>query len=131
MGELIFKVCGLAVTSAMLVSLLKKWNVDLSVYLKIGAGIALAAVCFGAVAPVVEYIRELAGLYEDSGMVTSVELMLRVLAVAIVTHICANICRDCGEGTLGSYVELGGKVEIIILSLPMVKQIIELSVGMI
>jgi stage III sporulation protein AD len=57
--------------------------------------------------------------------------MLRVLAVAIVTHVCANICRDCGEGTVAGYLEIGGKVEIIALSLPTLKRLIELAVGMI
>ena len=61
----------------------------------------------------------------------SVELMLRVLATAIVTHVCAAVCRDSGEGTIGSYVEIGGKVEIVLLTLPMIKKIIDLAVGMI
>ena len=125
-----FKACGLAVISAMLIMLLKKWGADHAVLLKVASGIALAAVCFGAVSPVVEYVRELGAVGEESGLYESVEFMLRVLAVAVVTHICATICRDCGEATLASYVELGGKVEILVLSLPMVKQIIDLSVGM-
>jgi len=58
-----------------------------------------------------------------------VEGMLRVLAVAMVTHICATICRDCGEATLGGYLELGGKVEIIVLTLPMIKDIVGTMVG--
>lgn len=130
MSAFLFKACGLAVTSAMLIMLLRKWGAEHSLLLKVAAGIAMAAVCFGAVSPVVEYIRELGAMGEENGLADAVELMLRVLAVAIVTHVCATICRDCGEGTLASYVELGGKVEILILSLPMVKQIIDLSVGM-
>lgn len=130
MSAFLFKACGLAVISAMLIMLLKKWGADHAVLLKVASGIALAAVCFGAVSPVVEYVRELGAVGEESGLYESVEFMLRVLAVAVVTHICATICRDCGEATLASYVELGGKVEILVLSLPMVKQIIDLSVGM-
>ena len=131
MSELLFKVCGLATVSAMLIMLLKKWGADHAVLLKVASGIALAAVCFGAVSPVIEYLRELGEFGEESGLTESVEFMLRALAVAIVAHITATVCRDCGENTLASYVELGGKVEILLLSLPMIKQIIDLSVGMI
>ena len=127
MSAFLFKVCGLAVISAMLIMLLRRWGADHALLLKIAAGVALSGVCFGAVAPVVEYVRELG---EGSNLQDSVEFMLRVLAVAIITHICATICRDCGENTLASYVELGGKVEILVLSLPMIKGIIDLSVGM-
>ncbi len=125
-----FKVCGLATVSVMLILLLRKWGADYATLLKVASGIALAAVCLGAVSPVVEYARDLGSMVEGSTLHESVELMLRVVAVAIVTHVCATICRDCGENTIAYYVELGGKVEMLVLSLPMVKRIIDLSVGM-
>ena len=131
MSELIFKICGLALVSVMLILLIKKWGNELSTLLKIASGVLLASVCFGALSPLVEYINSLAETVGDAALLESVELMLRVLATAIVTHACASICRDSGEGTIGSYVEIGGKVEIILLTLPTVKKIIDLAVGII
>ena len=130
MSATLFKICGIAIISAMLTVLLRKWGADLSVLVKIASGIVLASLCFSAVAPIVEYVKELAAINEGSGLSESVEFMLQVLAVAIVTHICATVCRDCGETTVASYVELGGKGEILLLSLPMVKRIIDLAVEM-
>jgi stage III sporulation protein AD len=130
MGGLMFKLCGLAITAAMLIALLRKWNAELAVFLKIAAGIVAATACIGAAMPIVEYVRELAELGAQGEILTAAELMLRVLAVATVTYICANICRDCGETTLASYLELGGKIEIVLLSLPLIKEIVSLSVGM-
>lgn len=131
MSEFIFKICGLAIISVMLILLIKKWGNELSVLLKIASGVLLASVCFGAVSPLVEYIKELSLTAGSADVAESVELMLRVLATAIVTHVCASVCRDSGEGTIGSYVETGGKVEMILLTLPMIKKIIDLTVGMI
>ena len=130
MSELIFKICGIAVVSSMLILLIKKWGSDLAVMLKIAAGVGLAAVCLGAVSPIISYVRELADMGGSAGLVSSVEFMLRVLAVAVVSHVSATVCRDCGEGSIGGYVELGGKIEIIILSLPFVKDMIEMTVGL-
>lgn len=131
MSEFIFKVCGSALVSVMLILLIKKWGNELSTLLKIASGVLLASVCFGALPPLVGYINELTEAVGNAELSESVELMLRVLATAIVTHVCAVICRDSGEGTIGSYVEIGGKVEIIVLTLPMIKKIIDLAVGMI
>ena len=127
MSELLLKVCGIALVAAMLALVLRKWGAEQALLLRSAAGVVLAAVCLGALSPVVEYIRELGEL--GGGLDFAVTLMLRVLSVAMITHICATICRDCGEGTLASYVELGGKVEIIILSLPAVEEVVELAVG--
>ena len=130
MSEFVFKVCGIALISAMLALLLRKMGGEVATLLKISAGIVLASVCFGAAAPLMEYFTELAESTGDSGIYEAVELMLRVLATAIVTNVCANICRDCGEMTIGGYVELGGRVEIVLLTLPMIRKVVDLAVGM-
>ena len=129
MSDFIFKICGLALTSALLISLLRKWGADVASLLKLGAGVALAAVCVGAITPIVGFIEEISA--GKSEILEAAEFMLRVLAVALIVQFSANACRDCGEATLASYIELGGKVEIILLSLPLVREIIAVSVGMI
>lgn len=128
MSELLFKICAVAAVSSMLILLVKKWGGELGVLLKIASAITLAAICFGAVSPVIEYIKDLSTLGETEGIAESAEFLLRVLAVAMVTHISATVCRDCGEASLASYVELGGKVEIILLSLPLIKSMVDLTV---
>jgi stage III sporulation protein AD len=126
MSEYLFKVFGLALIAAMTITLFRKWGSDFGVLLKVAAGALVAAACVSGIAPIVEYMRSLG---EASLPWETVEGMLRILAVAMVTHICATICRDCGEATLGGYLELGGKVEIIALTLPMIKEIVEVMVG--
>ena len=129
MSDFIFKVCGLALVSALLISLLRKWGADVASLLKLCAGIALAAVCVGAITPIVGFVSEIAS--GNGEILEAAEFMLRVLAVALIVQVSANACRDCGESTLASYIELGGKVEIVLLSLPLIKEIITVSVGMI
>lgn len=126
MSEYLFKVFGVALIAAMMITLFRKWGSDFATLLKVAAGALVAAACVGGIAPIVEYMRSLG---EASLPWETVEGMLRILAVAMVTHICATICRDCGESTLGGYLELGGKVEIIALTLPMIKEIVEVTVG--
>lgn len=122
MSELLFKICGGAVISAMLILLLKKWNGDMAVAVKVLAGVLLSAACIGAIAPIAEYVNELSEL---GNMTEHVGLLLRVLCVALITHVTSSVCRDCGEASLAGYAELGGKIEILILSLPLMKNIVE------
>lgn len=131
MRELLFKVCALGAISSLLILLVKKMGAEIGVLLKVTAGIAVAAICFGAVSPIIEYVRELASFTEQGGIGEAVELLLQVLAVAIVAHISANICRDCGEATLATYVEFGGKAEIIILCLPIIKNVLDMTLSLI
>ena len=77
------------------------------------------------------YVYELSGSDSMSHLVPSVTVVLQVLCVAFLTQICASACRDCGEATMAYYVELGGKCEMLILSLPLIKNIIETAIKLI
>ena len=126
MSEYLFKLFALALIAAMLITLFRKWGSDFATLLKVTAGALVASAALGGIMPIVEYMRSLG---EASLPWETVEGLLRILAVATVTHICATICRDCGESTLGGYLELGGKVEIIALTLPMIEEIVEVATG--
>ena len=53
--------------------------------------------------------------------------LLKALGVGIVCQFTAQLCRDAGEETLASGVEFFGKVEIILLSLPLLQQLLALA----
>ena len=57
-------------------------------------------------------------------------IMLKGLGAAILTHICALTCRECGKSYLANTVELAGKLEILILCIPLIKRITETAIAL-
>lgn len=115
------KICFFAILCVVVASLIKHLRPDFLPFVRIGATLAVSAIAVGVIAPIVTYINSLfdgAKLGEFGGSV------LKALGVALLVQICADICRDCGESSAASGVELVGKLEIIILCLPMLKSII-------
>ena len=53
-------------------------------------------------------------------------VIFKVLAVAYITDLTAQLCRDAGESAVGGKVELAGKVIIFYLALPILSAILEL-----
>lgn len=125
MSETLFKLCGIALFSVMLITLLKKWGGDFSVLVKIAASVVLCGVCVGVLSPAITYIYELSSLSESVISLSVISTLVRALTVAFISHICASVCRDCGEPSIAYYVELCGKGEILLLSLPMIRDIID------
>jgi stage III sporulation protein AD len=64
------------------------------------------------------------------GMGESATLLFKGLGVAVLTQVCADFCRQSGEGQLASGVEFAGKAELLLLCLPCLKQLFELAAGM-
>ena len=132
MSESLFKLFGVAILGAFLVIFMRRSSSDMATLLKIAVGILLAAVSVVRIAPIIEYVNGLAAMSELGGGVgESVGVLLRVLCVAILTHVCSTVCRDCGEASMAYYTELGGKIEILLLSLPLLDQTLELALDLV
>ena len=115
----------------MTLLILKKTGNDIATLLKLGVGIALGGACFYILEPLISYVYELSDGDVTSSLFPSVRIVLQVLGVAFLTQICSLTCRDCGEATMAYYVELGGKGEMLVLSLPLIKEILDTAVKLI
>ena len=127
MVELI-KICGVAILATFCAVILKSFRGEYAALVRVAGVTVIFGVSVLGVRSLFSDISEI--VYQES-VEPYVTLLLKSLGIGIVTRICSEVCRDSGEGTIGSYVEIGGKVEIVLLTLPMIKKIIDLAVGMI
>lgn len=56
-------------------------------------------------------------------------VMLKVLGISIITEIAVSMCRDSGESALATVLEIAGKSAVIAMSLPIIKKLLEISIG--
>ena len=63
----------------------------------------------------------------DSFIAESVFTLFKVLAIALATKLASEICRDNGNSAVALCTELAGKIMIIVMCLPLVEVIFELS----
>ncbi len=125
MSDIIFKVFGGAILCVMLLVILKKESPDTALTARMTWGMVLAGACVASMLPIVDYIREIGEGFGGEGLSDAVTVLLKALGVSLLTHICATVCRDSGEGSIAYYVELFGKTEIMLLSLPLLRGMLE------
>lgn len=87
----------------------------------------------GAVGIAAVYVGRLSAVLGEMGATSSeyAVAMLKIVGLGYVFGICADICTELGEATLGSSVSLIGRLEIMVISLPYVRMIVEKGIGMI
>ena len=54
--------------------------------------------------------------------------MLKITGIAILTEFAVSICNDSGEKAIASKIEIGSKVIIITMSMPIITSLLELIV---
>lgn len=74
--------------------------------------------------PVLVWLGELCRAH---GLGETTVLLFKGLGVGVLTQLCADLCRQSGEGSLANSVEMAGRAELLLLCLPMLRELVELS----
>lgn len=54
-----------------------------------------------------------------------IETMLKAFGVALISHLCAEVCRECKSAALADAVIFAGKLELLLLCLPLITKILK------
>ena len=60
-----------------------------------------------------------------------VETILKIIGIAYIAEFGAQITKDAGQGAIASKIELGGKILILSMAIPILTVIIETIIGLI
>lgn len=99
------------------------------------AGEPVLALVLGLCAGVLVWLRLLpvvwqvcatfAGLAEQAGLQAEYfGVLLKIIVISYLAEFGAALCRDAGEGALGSRLELAGRVAVVGLALPMMMNLL-------
>ncbi len=70
-------------------------------------------------------------LAEKTGVSTDLfTLVLKIIGIGYLTEFAANLCTDSGCNSIADKILLGGKLIIMMLSLPIVTNLIDVIVGL-
>ena len=59
---------------------------------------------------------------DNNGFLT---ILMKITGIAFITEFAVSICKDSGESAIASKIDLGGKVVIISMSIPIISTLLE------
>lgn len=110
----------LSVLGVFILITLKQWKSDLSLILRLALIVLLGTIALGSLSPLIEYIGQ---IWSDQSKLY-LTVLFKALGMAFLTHYAAEICRECGEGGMASGVETVGKIEMLILCIPLMEELL-------
>ena len=123
----ILRIGGTALCGAMLAILMKHTRPEFSPIVSAAASVILLSSAIITLSPLADYIRSLT---ENTVFGGYVGVLLKSLGITLASSSVSDICRDMGEGSIASKVELAAKAEIMLLSMPLVERMIKLCTGL-
>lgn len=117
-----WQISGVALLCVIAAVIIKQLRAEFALPVKLAGSVLLLGIVAAIAVPLFSYLNR---LIASSALSKYAEILIKALGIAWLTHITAEICRDCGENSVASYVELAGKLEILMLSLPLITSILE------
>ena len=127
--DVILRAAGVAIAALSVLLVLRGVTGNFAVFVKIAAVLLLFGMAILELSHGVSSIRETVFAFIDSESFvgTAISVMVKPLGIALVGRICADICRECGEGGLAQGVEAVAGGVIFSLSLPILSEILEFA----
>lgn len=119
----IFKVAAFSIVVVLIITILKAVKKeDFALIVTIIAALSLFAVVFAKLESITDLLNS---LVNKSGINKEyLTLLLKVTGISYVIELATNICKDAGNSSVASKVEMVGKVSIVVLTIPILTTVI-------
>ena len=123
------KIGGLIIVGLTALLILKQYKPEWAVFLRLAVTVVALSLILTVAGGILSYLRELTeGTGAQAG--DSWEILLKALGVAFLTETAASICRDSGETGLAGWVEMAWKLELLLLSFPLIRTVLDTAVSL-
>lgn len=113
----------LGIIASILFIVLKDINASFAFFLILITGIIIFIVIMNQIGSIFQLIKTLGEKATIEGMY--METILKIIGIAYIVELGANITKDAGLGSVASKIELAGKIFILLLAIPIITAVIE------
>ena len=125
MGEII-KIIGIGLIALVIIIILKQYKPEFAVYVSMIAGIFILFLALEKITGVINMLQAIADkTYINKNFLG---ILLKITGIAFLTEFAVSVCSDAGEKAIASKIEIGSKVVIITISMPIITSLLELII---
>ena len=125
MEELI-KIIGIGIIALVIVVILKQYKPEYATYVSIIAGILILFMAVEKLSGIINLLQAIS----DKTYINKqfLGIILKITGIAIIAEFAVSICVDAGEKAIATKIEMGSKVIIIAMSIPIISSLLELII---
>jgi len=123
----IIKIIGIGIIALIITIILKQYKKEYALYTSIIAGIFILLISLSQISGVINLLKDISSRANINSQFLGI--ILKITGIAILTEFAVSICQDSGESAIASKIDIGGKVIIISLSLPIISALLETILG--
>ena len=119
----IIKIIGIAFVSVIIIVILKQYRPEFAIYASILAGVLILTLASNTLSGIIDMIKSISSKTNINSQFLMI--LIKITGIAILTEFAVSVCKDSEESAIASKVDIGGKIIIISMSIPIINALIE------
>ena len=120
----VIRIIGIGLIALIIIILLKQYKPEFAIYISLLTGALIILLLVDQLTGIVNLIQSIAGKANINSQFLA--LLIKITGIAFLSEFAVSICRDSGEGAIASKIELGSKIIIIAMSIPIISSLLEI-----
>lgn len=122
----VIKIIGIGLLALIIIVILKQYKPEFAIYISMIAGVLILVLSIQKLTGIINLLQSLANkTYINKSFLS---ILLKITGIAFITEFAVSICSDAGEKAIASKIEIGSKVIIIAMSIPIITSLLELVI---
>lgn len=119
----IVKIIGIGLIALIIIIILKQYKPEFAIYVSIIAGVLILLLSISNISGVINLLKDISNRANVNSEFLGI--ILKITGIAILTEFAVSICQDSGEKAIANKIDIGGKVIIITISIPIISSLLE------
>jgi stage III sporulation protein AD len=119
----IIKIIGIGLISLIIIIIVKQCRPEFVIYVSIIAGAIILMLIMDKVSSIINLLTALSNKTVVNNEFLT--LLIKITGIAFLTEFSVSLCKDSGETAIANKIDIGGKVIIISMSIPIIASLLE------
>ena len=119
----VVKIIGIGLIALIIIIILRQYKPEFAIYVSIIGGVLILLLSISNISGVINLLKDISNRANINSEFLGI--ILKITGIAILTEFAVSICQDSGEKSIANKIDIGGKVIIITISLPIISSLLE------
>ena len=119
----IIKIIGVGLIALIIIIIVKQYKPEFTIYVSLIAGAMILMLVMDKISAIINLLSNLSSKTAINN--EFLVLLIKITGIAFLTEFAVSICKDSGESAIANKMDIGGKVIIISMSIPIIASLLE------
>lgn len=119
----VIKIIGVGLISLIIIIIVRQYKPEFTLYVSLLAGALILLFIMDKIGGIINLLTSLSNKTAINNEFLT--LLIKITGIAFLTEFAVSICKDSGESAIANKVDMGGKVIIVAMSIPIISSLLE------